>query len=107
MTAKTSQKLADTLRDAGFEELAKRAEADEFHDFLSDDAMSSITLSNELARIANDPKRTKRENTAAQMIRLRHHDGEFDASIDESDDWAASPEGQEAFNLLIEEKKNE
>lgn len=104
MTAKTSQKLADALRAAGFEELAKRAEADEFHDFLSDDAMSSITLDTELAKIANDPKRTKRENTAAQMIRLRHHNGEFDADMKESDDWASSSEGQDAFKRLMDDK---
>ena len=34
---------------------------------------------------------------AAQNIRERLHDGEFDADLKESDDWAESDEGHEAF----------
>lgn len=100
MTAKTSQKLADTLRAAGFDDLAKRAEADEFHDFLSDDALSAVRLDNALVDIAKDASRSDRERIAASNIRMRHHRGEFDASKEESDAWAESPDGQEAFRRL-------
>lgn len=105
MTAKTSQHLADTLRAAGFEDLAKRAEADEFHDFLSDDAMPDITLDMELLKIMNaEPRDIERRNRAAD-IRTRHHQGEFDASKEESDEWAQSEDGQAAFRELIRREK--
>ena len=95
MTAKTSQHLADTLRAAGFEDLARRAEADEFHDFLSDHALPETVLDQELAALA------KRGYPAAADIRHRHHNGEFDASTEESDQWAESPEGKAMFNELL------
>jgi len=31
---------------------------------------------------------------------MRHLNGEFDANTEESEDWANSPEGQEAFKNL-------
>lgn len=101
MTAKTSQHLADTLRAAGFEALAKRAEADEFHDFLSDNGLPDLLLDRELFAIASNTLKPERERLAAHHIRMRHHDGEFDASKEESDEWAASPDGQATFNKLI------
>ncbi len=89
MTAKTSQKLADDLRAAGLEDLAKRAEADEFHDFLSERATPSMDLAEEL--VAAD----------AREILTRHLSGEYDASLEESDEWAQSPEGQETFKIFL------
>jgi len=100
MTAKTSQKLADAARLAGFEELARRAEADEFHDFLSPHEMPSISLDRELTTLiktaANETQRL-----AATRLRIRHHEGEFDADLTESDDWAESEEGKAAFRKLM------
>lgn len=104
MTAKTSQFLADALRSAGFEDLAKRAEADEFHDFLSSDALCSITLDNELLKIICDQRVPPGQRFAATMLRERHHDGEFDASVEESDEWAESVEGRDAYRRLAEGK---
>ena len=104
MTAATSQKLADTLRAAGFEILAQRAEADEFHDFLTPHALPDLLLDQELVAIIKDESRKPLERQAATYIRMRHHNGEFDASKEESDDWAASPEGQDAFNRLVKGK---
>lgn len=100
MTAKTSQHLADTLRAAGFDALAQRAETDEFHDYLSPHALPETMLDNELVAIIRDYARSERERTAAHHIRERHHDGEFDASTEESDEWAESPDGQDAFKRL-------
>ena len=100
MTAATSQKLADSLRAAGFEVLARRAEADEFHDFLSPHALPEMLLAEELAAIMTDRTCTTREQSAAHHIRQRLIDGEFDASKEESDEWAESPEGQDAFQRL-------
>jgi len=98
MTAKTSQHLADTLRAAGFHTLADRAEADEFHDFLSPHDLPDLLLDQELRKLMHSVD--QREVTAAHNIRMRHHHGEFDASKEESDDWADSPDGQDAFRRL-------
>jgi hypothetical protein len=38
---------------------------------------------------------------AAMALRKRHHAGEFDASIEESVEWANSAEGREAIGKLI------
>lgn len=101
-TAKTSQHLADTLRAAGFLELAQRAEADEFHDFLSPHAMPDMLLDRELYALASDPSLTDQLRIAASMIRSRHHNGEFDASAEESDEWAQSEDGLATFDALVE-----
>ena len=105
MTAKTSQHLADTLRAAGFEELAKRAETDEFHDYLSPHDFPELTLDQELVQIIIDAEKTgtHRVKTAAMNIRSRHHEGEFDANSEESDEWAESPEGRDAFEQIAKE----
>lgn len=91
MTAQSSQKLADALRAAGFETLAQRAELDEFHDYLSPHDLPAITLNIELAALG----------PGAKAIRARFLDGDFDATAEEGDAWAASPDGQDAFGRLI------
>jgi hypothetical protein len=103
MTAVTSQKLADLLRAAGFEDLAVRAERDEFHDFLSHDPLPDTTLDKELAAIVRDSRRHPAERLKAADIRNLHWKGAFDASKEESDAWAISPEGQAAYAMLIGE----
>lgn len=102
-TAKTAQHLADVLHAAGFDALAVRASANEFHDFLSPHALPELELDAELVKLIETG--TKEERAAAYTIRQRHHDGEFDASKEESDAWAASPDGQAAFNQLTKELK--
>lgn len=104
-TAKTAQHLADVLRKAGFEALAKRAEANEFHDFLSPHALPELMLDRELYVIVADLQRDLVERQRAEQIRYRLHDGEFDASLEESDAWAASDDGQEAFAMLTKGSK--
>ena len=56
-----------------------------------------MLLDRELYAIASDPGRDQRERMAAHQIRMRLQDGEFDASLEESDDWADSPQGKDAF----------
>lgn len=103
MTAETSRHLADVLKAAGLTELALRAEQDEFHDYLSPHAMPSAVLDAELVSVVMNDKNSERLRMAAHHIRSRHHDGEFDASAAESDEWAASPEGMEAFAQLAKD----
>lgn len=99
MTAKTSQKLADALRHLNLEDLAKRAESDEFHDFLSPHGMPAFVLTNELVQTAMEfPLKLE------EITELRHRviNGEFDASEEESHEWARSEDGQETFKRLME-----
>jgi len=38
---------------------------------------------------------------AAMALRVRHLNGEFDATAEESEDWANSADGQAAFGKLV------
>lgn len=103
MTAATSQRLADALRAAGILTLAERAEKDEFHDYLSPHATPTIILANELVGIINDTTHEQHTRTAAHNIRVRVINGEFDATEEESNEWAASAEGQATFDRLVKD----
>lgn len=102
MTAPTSRKLADALKAAGFAALATRAEADEFHEYFSPHGVPLMVLADELSAIIRTPSFSPRATQAAANIRARLIDGEFDASDEESDEWAGGEEGQETFRKLIE-----
>lgn len=102
MTAPTSQKLADALNAAGFDDLALRARANEFHEYLSPHALPLAYLADILAREVTNTSSVEAKRLAAHHIRMRLIDGEFDADEAESADWAMSPEGQEAFRRLKE-----
>lgn len=91
----TKDILAEELRKAGLHEMAERAAAGYYHDFLSPLAMPCQQLANDL-QSAGTPE--------ALALRNRHLNGEFDASKEESDEWAKSPEGAEAFRLLVRGK---
>lgn len=95
---KTRDKLASELRKIGtiaspdnaakYEAFAKRAESGEFDDY-ADTYLCPVTqLHSEL--------------TAAGFIKFaaRVANGEFDATFEESEEWASSPEGREAFSHL-------
>lgn len=88
-------KLSAALREAGLWDMATRAEQGEFNEFFGPHELPEIFLVNELAKIATP---------AAMAIRQRVINGEFDAGKEESDEWAASPEGQEAFGRLMKRK---
>jgi hypothetical protein len=84
--------LAQELRAAGLEDMAAKAETGWYHDYLSPLDDPAITLADDLAVAGTD---------AALKLRKRHLNGEFDATVEESDAWAASPEGQEAYRRLV------
>ena len=72
-----------------------------YHDFLSPLDLPEIALINDLGVAAQ----THPDNAAAIMgLRERVMNGDFDASDEESEAWAASPEGQETFRMLIPKK---
>jgi hypothetical protein len=99
----TKDFLAQELRKAGLEEMAKKADTGYYHDYLSPLATPEmqlmIDLNKEMVRENNPDK-----YAAINALRSRHLNGEFDANLQESDDWAASADGQAAFNSLVKGK---
>lgn len=100
MKLPTRLRLAAALREAAsqaqpynaerYEAFAKRAETGEFDDFADTHVCPITQLYAEL--------------TAAGFTKFaaRVRDGEFDATKEESDAWAASASGQEAYRMLTE-----
>lgn len=94
----TKDILAAELRKAGLDAMAGKAEQGYYHDFLSPLAMPCQQLATDLGVYANAPSWPRRDE--AKALLARHMNGDFDASKDESDAWAASEEGREAFGAL-------
>ena len=88
----TKDKLAQALAEAGLPEMAVMAAMGYYDDYQSPLALPSMQLDADL-QVAGTPE--------ARALQLRHYDGEFDASIEESDEWAKSAEGQETMRRLI------
>lgn len=89
MTTSSTEKLVRALREAGASvDLVKRAQSGEFHDYESPHAFPQHALL--LAARAE----------GLTGIVQATIDGEFDATLEESQIWAASPEGQAVFAEL-------
>lgn len=88
----TKDFLALELLKANLPEMAVKAAAGYYHDFLSPLMFPDIQLGNDLES-AGTP--------AALALRQRHFRGEFDASKAESDEWAASADGRAAMAGLM------
>ena len=88
----TKDILAEELAKAGLLDMSLKARGGYYHDFLSPLDTPCLQLADDL-QAAGTP--------AALALRQRHLNGEFDASMEESDEWMASPEGQDAFNRLV------
>jgi len=99
----TKDVLANALRVIGLTEMADKAATGYYHDYLSPLTLPEIELVNDLAQAAaleTDPERSKK----IVELRERVKDGDFDASEEESEEWANSPEGQYAFQRLVGKK---
>jgi hypothetical protein len=83
--------LAQELRKAGLLDMAAKAADGYYHDFLSPLAYPEMQLEADLSA-AGTP--------AAEALRRRHLNGEFDAPKTEADEWAASQEGRAAMRRL-------
>lgn len=88
----TKDKLAQALTEAGLHEMAAKAATGYYHDFLSPLPLPDLQLDADLIE-AGTPEAT--------ALRKRHHNGDFDASIEEGDEWADSADGQETMRGLI------
>jgi hypothetical protein len=92
----TKDFLAQELEKAGLTEMAEKAREGWYHDYLSPLALPCQQLEADLKAVGT---------LEAKALRQRHLNGEFDASREESDAWATSPEGQAAFGSLSEEMR--
>ena len=88
----TKDFLAQELRAAGLDAMADKAAAGYYHDFLSPLRLPEMQLGHDLFA-AGTP--------AAMALRKRHHDGEFDASVEESEEWLHGADGQATIRDLI------
>src|SRR5262245_51379349 len=70
-------------------EMGRRAAQGYYHDFLSPLDMPEMQLVADLASVGTP---------IAMELRQRAINGDFDANLAESEEWAASPEGQAAMS---------
>jgi hypothetical protein len=88
----TKDRLAEELIRIGLPILAKKAAEGFYDDFLSPLPAPIVTLVR-LLTVAGTPD--------ALELAERVKAGEFDATAEEADAWANSPDGQETFGKLI------
>lgn len=97
----TKDRLADALTGVGLDEMSAKARTGYYHDFLSPLALPELTLITALGAAATaHPDKAD----AIEALRKRVIDGEFDASAEETDDWASSEDGQDSFRRLIDKQ---
>lgn len=97
----TKDYLAQELTKAGLDEMAAKAASGYYHDFLSPLDMPCLQLMTDLETVGSPE--------AVKLID-RHASGEFDASMEESNEWYHSAEGQAcvaAFKGSIDPSKPE
>jgi hypothetical protein len=99
---RTRDRLAAELRKAGhehgkadvYEAFAKRAATGEFDDYADTYDCPITQLHMELTK------------AGLKAFAKRVAEGEFDATTEESDEWAASPAGQEVLNSISKEVRD-
>lgn len=101
MSIETSKtKLARHLREVGLEDMAKKAEAGHYSDYESPLDLPATQLEEDLRAARDANNHDIQKYAAIERVRLMHVDGQFDATDEEADAWAASPDGQAAFKEL-------
>lgn len=102
MSEHTTVKLATALGEIPGvpKDVMTRAVDGYYHDFLSPLAMPEMQLVTDLRELASRPATPRNSRPLLRALADRVIDGEFDATKEESDAWAASPEGQETFRTL-------
>lgn len=89
----TKQRLAQALREAGLHLLAEKAEAGDYDEIESRNALPLTDLACDLA------VEVTKGNAMAKEIRDAMIRGEFDATEDEWDAWWNSDEGRELLSM--------
>lgn len=102
MAEHTTAKLARALQaiPGTPREMIKRAVDGYYHDYLSPLTFPEIQLVADLRELASHPSTPRDSRPLLRALAKAVIDGEYDASKEESDAWAASPEGQEAYRQL-------
>lgn len=102
MTAHTTAKLAAALSEVPGvpREMIQRAVDGYYHDFLSPLDFPEIQLYKDLRELAKLPATPHGSRPLLLALAQRVTEGEFDATKDEAEAWAASAEGQETFRQL-------
>jgi hypothetical protein len=101
--AATSVRLADALAAIpGVPgDMIRRAREGHYHDYLSPLAMPEVQLLADLGELASRPATPRNSRPLLRAVADAVRRGEYEASREESDAWAASPEGQETFRMLL------
>jgi hypothetical protein len=94
----TKDILAAELRKAGLDAMADKAAEGYYHDFLSPLDMPGHQLAYDLNGFVRSTTWPRREEAAALLA--RHRNGDFDATKEESQAWAESPEGKATRAVL-------
>jgi len=99
----TTVKLARALREIPGvpEAMLERAAAGHYHDFMSPLDFPEMQLVADLRDLAASPKTPRNSRPLLRSLADDVTAGRYDASKEESDEWARSPEGQEAISALI------
>ncbi len=100
---KTYERLAWELERVGLTEMAEKAKSGHYHDFMSPLDLPELQLMRDLkdaydGAVVTDQERAKE----IERLMTRHAGGEFDASPEESEEWANSPEGRETFYHILD-----
>ncbi len=101
-TAPSAELLAQRLDKLGLVLMAKNARENMYHDYLSPMPAPEHVLAQHLAACAESFPGMA---TAILALRQEVIDGKFDATKEESDEWAASEEGQKLFKELMNQGK--
>jgi hypothetical protein len=99
----TKDKLAEALREVGLDAMADKAATGYYHDYLSPLDMPEMVLVTQLNVEAIGQEANPDRQRAIYELRDRVIHGDFDASAEESEAWAASSEGQDAMRRLLRE----
>jgi hypothetical protein len=100
----TKDKLAEALTAVGLTDMAKKASDGYYHDFLSPLDFPEMQLLEDLTEQRMKQAMGGPQWHAINNLRTRHLNGDFDANLEESEAWARSPEGKDAFNRLVSGK---
>jgi hypothetical protein len=102
--AATSVKLADALAAIPGVPAAMVAKARGgfYHDFLSPLATPEVQLLADLRELASRPATPRNSRPLLHALAAAVADGDYGSSPGEAGEWAASPDGQETFRMLLD-----
>ena len=102
MAEHTTAKLARALSEIPGvpKAMIQRAIEGYYHDYLSPLTFPEIQLVTDLRELAKAPATPRNSRPLLRELAQAVIDRKYDATKEESDAWAASPEGQETFRQL-------